>query len=126
MLTERRRYLGLHRQFLDPGHPGAVDHNVAVILDCLSKYNIDGINLDYIRYPELRIPGYNPVSVARFQHVHRHVPTADDHGPQWCDWRRECVTHEVKKIYVQMWKTQTRRDPDRRHHQLGQRATTTT
>jgi len=47
--------------YLDPGHPGAVEWNVAVIQDCLSNYDIDGINLDYIRYPGSTW-GYNAVS----------------------------------------------------------------
>jgi uncharacterized lipoprotein YddW (UPF0748 family) len=74
---------------------------VAVILDCLSKYDIDGINLDYIRYPEYTGDwGYNPVSVARFNAFYGKSgqPSASD--PDWSDWRRECVTQQVRKIYV--------------------------
>lgn len=92
-------------RFLDPGHPGTVEWNVAVILDCLSKYDIDGINLDYIRYPESAGAwGYNPTSVARFNAVYGKtgLPAADD--PDWANWRRECVSLEVKKIYVKAWK----------------------
>jgi uncharacterized lipoprotein YddW (UPF0748 family) len=88
-------------RYLDPGHPGAVDHNVAVVLDCLSKYSIDGINLDYIRYPEHTGNwGYNPVSIARFNAFYGKTgqPSASD--PDWSAWRRECVTSQVKKIYV--------------------------
>jgi uncharacterized lipoprotein YddW (UPF0748 family) len=92
---------GSSTRFLDPGHPGAVDHNVAVILDCLSNYDIDGINLDYIRYPEYEGDwGYNPVSIARFNAFYGKSgqPSASD--PRWADWRRECMTLQVKKIYV--------------------------
>ncbi|MBE0536644.1 MAG: family 10 glycosylhydrolase [Phycisphaerae bacterium] len=92
---------GSNTRFLDPGHPGAVDHNVAVVVDCLSKYAIDGINLDYIRYPEYAGNwGYNPVSIARFNAFHGKSgqPSASD--PDWSNWRRECVTNQVKKIYV--------------------------
>ena len=89
--------------YLDPGHPGAVDWNVAVILDCLRNYDIDGINLDYIRYPGSTW-GYNPISVARFNTFtgRSGKPSASD--PAWCDWRRECLTLQVKKIYVQSLK----------------------
>jgi len=85
--------------YLDPGHPGAVDWNVAVILDCLQNYDIDGINLDYIRYPGSTW-GYNPVSVARFNAVYgrQGKPSASDRD--WADWRRECLTLQVKKIYI--------------------------
>jgi uncharacterized lipoprotein YddW (UPF0748 family) len=90
--------------FLDPGHPGAVDHNVAVILDCLGKYDIDGINLDYIRYPGGSTHGYNPVSVARFNALHGRTGQPAPTDPLWGDWRRECVTLEVRKGYVKAWK----------------------
>ncbi len=92
---------GSNTRYLDPGHPGAVDHNVAVVLDCLSKYDIDGINLDYIRYPEAAGDwGYNPVSIARFNAFYGKSgqPSASD--PDWSAWRRDCVTNQVKKIYV--------------------------
>lgn len=88
-------------RYLDPGHPGAVDHNVAVILDCLSKYNIDGINLDYIRYPEASGDwGYNPVSIARFNAFYGKTGQPAVNDPDWGDWRRRCVTLAVKKVYV--------------------------
>jgi uncharacterized lipoprotein YddW (UPF0748 family) len=87
--------------FLDPGHPGTVDHNVAVIADCLSNYAIDGINLDYIRYPEYSGDwGHNPVSIARFNAFYSKSGAPSSSDPDWADWRRECVTLEVKKIYI--------------------------
>jgi uncharacterized lipoprotein YddW (UPF0748 family) len=36
----------------DPGHPGAIDYTVDVIADCVSKYELDGVNYDYVRYLE--------------------------------------------------------------------------
>jgi uncharacterized lipoprotein YddW (UPF0748 family) len=89
-------------KFLDPGHPGAVNHNIAVILDCMSKYNIDGVNLDYIRYPGTD-SGYNAVSLSRFHAFTGRTDLPAITDPQWSDWRRDCVTREVKKIYVKMW-----------------------
>ena len=88
-------------KFIDPGHPGTVDHNVSVILDCLEHYAIDGINMDYIRYPEAAGSwGYNPVSVARFNAFYDQTGQPATSDPDWADWRRQCVTLEVKKIYV--------------------------
>ncbi len=88
-------------RWLDPGHPGAVDHNVAVILDCLSKYPVDGIHLDYIRYNG-SATGYNPVSVERFNAWQGRTGVPDATDADWCDWRRECVSLEVRKIYVKI------------------------
>lgn len=85
--------------YLDPGHPGALDHNVDVILDCLSNYDIDGINLDYIRYPGAAW-GYNQTSIDRFNAFYGKSGRPSTSDTDWSDWRRECVTHQVKKVYV--------------------------
>jgi uncharacterized lipoprotein YddW (UPF0748 family) len=91
-------------RFLDPGNPGTVDWNLAVVLDCLANYDIDGINFDYIRYPETAGSwGYNPVSVARFNAFYGKTGNPATSDPDWANWRRECVAHEVKKIYVKSW-----------------------
>jgi len=96
-------------KFLDPGHPGSVDHNIAVILDCLANYDIDGVNLDYIRYPEASGEwGYNPVSVDRFNTFYGKTGSPDVDDPDWDAWRRECVTLEVKKLYIKMMKIKPR------------------
>lgn len=95
--------------FLDPGHPAARDHLVAVYLDIVRRYDIDGIHFDYIRYPETEGPalprgadvGYNPVSVARFQRELRRkgVPLPDDEA--WTRWRREQVTGLIRRIAIE-------------------------
>jgi len=36
----------------DPGHPGVLDYTVDVIADCVKKYDLDGVNYDYVRYLE--------------------------------------------------------------------------
>jgi uncharacterized lipoprotein YddW (UPF0748 family) len=37
--------------WLDPGFPGVRTYTVNVILDLIRQYDLDGINLDYMRYP---------------------------------------------------------------------------
>ena len=37
--------------FLSPIHKGAVDHTLRVVGDIVSRYEVDGIHLDYIRFP---------------------------------------------------------------------------
>jgi len=87
--------------YLDPGHPGTVEWNIDVILDCMENYDIDGVNLDYVRYPGGNW-GYNPTSLQRFQEAYDRddVPEPDD--SQWSDWRRLQNTNQVKKLYVRM------------------------
>jgi uncharacterized lipoprotein YddW (UPF0748 family) len=95
--------------YVDPGHPDARDYIVSAIQSIVSEYDVDGINLDYVRYPDFNSStshsdwGYNDVSVARFQALtgRTDVPAADD--PEWSDWRRDQVTALVRKIYLGMW-----------------------
>jgi uncharacterized lipoprotein YddW (UPF0748 family) len=95
--------------FLDPGHPAAQHHLVAVYLDIVRRYDVDGIHFDYIRYPETEGPalprgadvGYNPVSVARFQRAtgRADVPLPDDEA--WTRWRRQQVTQLMRRISIE-------------------------
>jgi uncharacterized lipoprotein YddW (UPF0748 family) len=95
--------------FLDPGHPAAQNHLVSVYLDIVRRYDVDGIHLDYIRYPETEGPalprgsdvGYNPTSVARFQRAagRTDVPAPDDEA--WTRWRRQQVTQLMRRISIE-------------------------
>ena len=38
--------------YLDPGNPGTADYLSRIAKEITSRYDIDGIHLDYIRYPE--------------------------------------------------------------------------
>ena len=49
----------------DPGHPEVQRQTFNVAMNILTNYDVDGLNLDYIRYSSTS-EGYNPVSVARF------------------------------------------------------------
>ena len=98
--------------WLDFGHPAAAAHTVAVLTHLVRHYDIDGLHLDRIRYPELGIGGqtpttgasigYNPVSVARFNRHHGlpadNIPPPGD--ARWADWRRAQVTNVVRRIYL--------------------------
>ncbi|NED95584.1 family 10 glycosylhydrolase [Phytoactinopolyspora alkaliphila] len=95
--------------YIDPGHPDAVEYIVDAIQSIVTEYDVDGINLDYVRYPDGSSTtthsdwGYNDVAVARFQEAtgRTEVPAASD--PEWNDWRRAQVTNLVRKIYLGMW-----------------------
>ncbi len=64
--------------YIDLGHPGAAAHTVDVLTHLVKKYDLDGLHLDRIRYPEAPIDrpagqplgintGYNETSVQRFK-----------------------------------------------------------
>jgi uncharacterized lipoprotein YddW (UPF0748 family) len=84
--------------FLDPGAPEVQSYTLKIVADLLSKYDVDGIHLDYIRYPG-REWGYNQTSVDRFNKSCGKTGTPSVNDPQWCDWRRNQVTSLVRKIY---------------------------
>jgi uncharacterized lipoprotein YddW (UPF0748 family) len=48
------RYQG--EAWIDPGYPGVRNYTVNVILDLVRSYDIDGVNLDYARYPGADVP----------------------------------------------------------------------
>jgi len=56
---------GIDGQFLSPGVRGLRTHMANVVKDLIASYDIDGIHLDYIRYPN-REYSFDPASRARF------------------------------------------------------------
>lgn len=81
--------------FLDPGVPAVQDYLVAVARDLVTHYAVDGLHLDYIRYPGRKY-GYNPVSVRRFKDETGHTPSG---APElWSQWRRQQVDNLVRRI----------------------------
>lgn len=73
-----------------PGAPPVADHVVAVVMDILTRYDVDGLHLDYVRYAG---PQY---SCDPFSHT-RFGGTCFD--PGWEDWQRAQVTDLVRRIY---------------------------
>lgn len=90
--------------FLDPGHAEAALYVVRMYAWLVARYDVDGIHLDFVRYPEFNTAGadwgYNPTAVRRFnqQFGRSGLPSPSD--PDWLNWRREQVTQLVRKIYL--------------------------
>ncbi|WP_049565505.1 family 10 glycosylhydrolase [Streptomyces sp. SBT349] len=95
--------------YIDPGHPAAVEYIVAGIQSIAREYDVDGINLDYIRYPDGSAQtthsdwGYNEVSLARFQRATGRTDVPAPADGQWGDWRRDQVTNLVRRVYLGLW-----------------------
>lgn len=84
-----KRYQG--EWFLDPGHPQTGSYLCSIVNEITSQYDIDGIHLDYIRYPD------HP---SRF-------PDGDTYkrygtGRSLYAWRRENITGIVRSIYKEV------------------------
>lgn len=82
--------------FGSPGNPDLRTHIGLVAADIVSKYDVDGVHLDYIRYPGLSYC-HDAVSEARFAEA----STADP-GLTWETWQREQVTATVEGVRAAM------------------------
>jgi uncharacterized lipoprotein YddW (UPF0748 family) len=73
------------------------------------EYDVDGINLDYVRYPDFNSVttqsdwGYSETSLARFRAVTGRTDTPLPADLQFADWRRTQMTNLVRKIYLGIW-----------------------
>ena len=83
----------------DPGHPDVQQHTFDVAMDIVSRYDVDGLHLDYIRYAG-NDWGYNEAAVSRFKIIFSRVNTPFPEDPQWLQFRRDQVTALVRKIYL--------------------------
>ncbi len=88
----------------DPGHPDVQRHTYNVFMDVVSRYNIDAINFDYVRYSSAD-EGYNPVSVARFNQRFGRTGQPSPSDSLWKQWRRDQITALVRKIYLNIQAT---------------------
>lgn len=79
--------------FLSPGNPAVHDHIRAVIQDLVSAYDLDGVHLDYIRYPGTRF-SHDPVSEQRYAEA-----VAAEPGLAWEDWQRRQINALVGGVY---------------------------
>jgi uncharacterized lipoprotein YddW (UPF0748 family) len=103
--------------WLDFGHPDAAAYTVDVLMHLVRNYEIDGLHLDRIRYPEFSVAtgqpaltpanganiGYNQVSVERFQRRHgisAGSPPPAQNDALWSQWRRDQVTNLVRRVYL--------------------------
>jgi len=94
--------------FIDPGHPDAASYIVSMATSIARSYNVDGINLDRIRYPDGNIAslpswGYNPTAIARFQAATGRTDRPATSDVAWTQWRRDQVTNLVRKIYLETY-----------------------
>ncbi|MFB4192818.1 family 10 glycosylhydrolase [Streptomyces carpaticus] len=95
--------------YIDPGHPDAAAYIVEAIRSLVREYDVDGINLDYIRYPDGSSTtthsdwGYNEVALERFRRITGRTDTPAPDDAAWSQWRRDQVTSLVRRIYIGMW-----------------------
>jgi len=74
--------------YLNPGNPEAKEYLFSIVKEIITRYDVDGINFDYIRYPDGRtkIPDQ-----AMFRKYGK--------GSSLAQWRRDNITEMVRYIY---------------------------
>jgi uncharacterized lipoprotein YddW (UPF0748 family) len=91
--------------WLNPAHPVNQRHTLNICREIVSKYDVDGIHLDYIRFPSSRV-GYGPwtrkafedatgVKVARWPESVLKGGAAYDRFSQW---RQDLITEFVGRV----------------------------
>lgn len=73
---------------MDPGVPATADYVASICEEIVRNYDVDGINLDYIRYPERSIPFNDNKTYQKY-----------GYGQNKAQWRRDNVTRTVRAIH---------------------------
>lgn len=77
--------------YLDPGQPGTADYLARLVREIVSRYDIDGIHLDYIRYPERAQQFPDNATFRKY-----------GKGQNLEQWRRDNITRIVRRIYTEV------------------------
>lgn len=98
--------------WIDLGHPAASRYVADGIASIVGNYDVDGINLDYIRYPDGpgtgQFYGYNAVALRRFRAETARTDRPKPDDEQWLAWRRRQVTQLVRRVAVQTFAVKPR------------------
>ncbi len=103
---------GVEGRYLSPGIPEVRAHLLRVVEEIVRNYDIDGLHLDYVRYPNVHYD-YNLISRAEFVRHYRFDPLdlrngggEDPRGSNrwkrmekvWQRWRTDRVSVQVQEI----------------------------
>ncbi len=90
--------------FLDPANPQVQEYVLGLIQEIVEKYDIDGINLDYIRYPQCVDEsfsnyrssnwGYTNAAREEFQYIYGIDPIDIEYGTY--EWQLWCIYRQNK------------------------------
>lgn len=91
-LPHTRRSLCSHYDgawYMEPGNPATCNHILSIVKEIVEKYDIDGIHLDYVRYPD-KNDGYPDAALYRKY----------GKGLSLASWRRRNITNIVRNVYT--------------------------
>ena len=94
--------------FVDPANAEVQEFLIALITEIIDDYKVDGINLDYIRYPQsvsvndTNAWGYTNIARNEFKTIYSKDPVdisiSDPLWLKWCEYRQNKVTYFVSKV----------------------------
>ncbi|HMO49800.1 MAG TPA: family 10 glycosylhydrolase [Kiritimatiellia bacterium] len=95
---------GNKRLWMNPAHPDNVRHHLDLIREILDRYEVDGIHLDYIRYPDSGAC-FSPYTRRRFEEAAgrkvanwpKDVQSGGLHREAFVRWRADTVTDVVRQ-----------------------------
>ena len=74
--------------YMEPGNPATADYITSLVKEIVQGYDVDGIHLDYVRYPDT-VDGYPDGSLYRKY----------GSGRSLASWRRANITHIASAVY---------------------------
>jgi uncharacterized lipoprotein YddW (UPF0748 family) len=92
---------GTHdRVWLSPFRPDVQEFIQALIVEIVSKYDIDGIQID----DHFGLPGelgYDAYTVELYKKEHNgKAPPKDTKNPEWVKWRANKITEYLKRVFI--------------------------
>lgn len=84
--------------WFDPGEPDVQSHTLAVIVDVLTRYDIDGVHLDDYFYPYPVSGAPLPIQFPDDSSYAKYLASGGADMPR-ADWRRENVNTFVRRLY---------------------------
>ena len=90
-VTKKRKEICVpykNEYFLNPGHPGTKEYLMKITREIVSRYDVDGVHYDYLRYPEY---------AKNFQDTYDYRKYGKGRSLQ--QWRRDNITEIVRYIY---------------------------
>ncbi|MBW4509813.1 MAG: family 10 glycosylhydrolase [Scytonematopsis contorta HA4267-MV1] len=106
--------IGQGKPFFDPANPQLRQYLLKLYEEIVTRYNVDGLQLDYIRYPfqdpqRNRTYGYGRAARAQFQQLYGIDPISispkqTDLWQKWTQFRTEQVNSFVSEVSTQLRK----------------------
>ncbi len=94
-----RQNLNDHYLWLSPTHPQTPDYLLNLMREIYSTYDIDGLHLDYIRFPSSSY-SWDNASLKMFKIAFGGLPK--DQPDKWDIWRRHSITNFITDLYGQL------------------------